>query len=80
MQNIYQILDLFETSGFKEPDVIAFFERLDRFETQIPEIEFVKRKLMAKAGCPVSTKSDIELAFDDFVFLLEKYNIISEVP
>ena len=76
MQDIYQIFDLFEVSGFKEPDVIAFFERLDRFETEIPEIEFAKRKLMAKAGCPVSTKSDIELAFDDFVFLLEKYNII----
>lgn len=76
MQDIYQIFDLFEVSGFKEPDVIAFFERLDRFETEIPEIEFAKRKLMAKAGCPVSTKADIELAFDELAFLLEKYNII----
>ena len=76
MQNIYQIIVLFEVSGFKEPDVIAFFERLDHFKTDIPEIEFAKRKLMAKAGCPVSTKADIELAFDDFIFLLEKHNII----
>lgn len=76
MQDIYQILDLFEVSGFKEPDVIAFFERLDHFTTEIPEIEFTKRKLMAKAGCPVSTKADIELAFDELAFLLEKYNII----
>lgn len=77
MQDIYRILNLFETSGFKEPDIIAFFERLEHFKTQIPEIEFAKRKLMAKAGCPVSTKADIELAFDEFAFLLEKYNIIN---
>lgn len=77
MQDIYKIIDLFETSGFKEPDVIAFFKRLDHFKTQIPEIEFAKRKLMAKAGCPVSTKADIELAFDEFAFLLEKHNIIN---
>lgn len=76
MQNIYQIIELFEISGFKETDVIAFFERLDHFKTDIPEIDFAKRKLMAKVGCPVSTKADIELAFDDFVFLLEKHNII----
>lgn len=77
MQDIYRILNLFETSGFKEPDIIAFFERLEQFKTQIPEIEFAKRKLMAKAGCPVSTKADIELAFDEFAFLLEKHNIIN---
>ena len=77
MQDIYRILNLFETSGFKELDVIAFFERLDHFKTQIPDIEFAKRKLMAKAGCPVSTKADIELAFDEFAFLLEKHNIIN---
>lgn len=77
MQDIYRILNLFETSGFKELDVIAFFERLDHFKTQILEIEFAKRKLMAKAGCPVSTKADIELAFDEFAFLLEKHNIIN---
>lgn len=77
MQDIYRILNLFEASGFKELDVIAFFERLDHFKTQIPEIEFAKRKLMAKAGCPVSTKADIELAFDEFAFLLEKHNIIN---
>lgn len=77
MQDIYRILNLFETSGFKELDVIAFFERLDHFKTQIPEIEFAKRKLMAKSGCPVSTKADIELAFDEFAFLLEKHNIIN---
>ena len=76
MQNIYQILDLFETSGFKEPDVIAFFERLDHFKSTIPEIELAKRKLMAKAGCPVSTKADIGLAFDELAFLLEMHNII----
>lgn len=76
MKNIYQIIELFEVSGFKETDVIAFFERLDHFKTQIPEVEFAKRKLMAKAGCPVSTKTDIELAFEDFIFLLEKHNII----
>ena len=35
MQDIYRILNLFETSGFKELDVIAFFERLDHFKTQI---------------------------------------------
>ena len=73
MQDIYQIIVLFEASGFKEPDVITFFERLDHFKTQIPEVEFAKRKLMAKAGCPVSTKADIELAFDEFAFTLEKY-------
>lgn len=76
MKDIYKIIDLFEASGFKEPDVIIFFERLDCFKTQIPEIEFAKRKLIAKAGCPISIKSDIELAFDEFAFLLEKHNII----
>lgn len=76
MQDIYRIINLFETSGFKESDVVAFFERLDHFKTQIPEIEFAKRKLMAKAGCPVSTKADIELAFDEFAFLLEKHSLI----
>ena len=78
MRNIYKIIDLFGASGFKELDVIAFFERLECFKTSIPEIEFAKRKLMAKAGCPVSTKADIELAFDDFAFLLEKHNLIKD--